>query len=136
LAAGDAANVPAPPQAMSEIRALFADYLKAHAANDMEKFKEFFLPEANCVSTAPDGAVRVQTIAQLAGRIAEEAKSIKSQHETFNDTRIEVYGNTALYVTNWTLFHDGKPVRHGRAFFSLVRKEGAWRVAALVWHRD
>jgi hypothetical protein len=121
---------------MSEIRALFVDYLKVHAANDMEKFRQFFLPEANCVGTSPDGAVRVQTAAQLAARIAEEAKGLKTQHETFEDTRIEVYGNTALYATNWTLFHDGKPVRKGRAFFSLVRKGGAWRIAALVWHRD
>lgn len=124
------------PQAMSEIRTLFAEYLKLHAAKDMDKWKDLFLPEATAVSSNPEGTVHVYHVAELARSIAEDAKKLQSQHEIFEDTRIEVYGNTALYATNWTLFHDGKAVRKGRAFFSLVKKDGAWRIASLVWHSD
>jgi hypothetical protein len=74
--------------------------------------------------------------AELAKAIAEEAAQLDSQRETFEDTRIEVYGLTAMYSTTWRLFHNNNEVRKGHAFFSLVRKDGAWKIAALVWHRD
>jgi hypothetical protein len=134
--ASSASLAPAPPQAMSEIRALFTEYLRLHAAKDMDKWKELFLPEANATRTTPDGAAQVYPIAELARIIGEEAQTVKEQRETFDDTRIEVHANAALYAANWTLFHDGKMVRQGRAFFSLVKKEGSWKIAALVWHRD
>lgn len=121
---------------MSEIRALFAEYLKLHAAKEMDKWKELFLPEANCVNTLPDGTVNIYTVAQLAQRIADEAKTVNVQQLTFEDTHIEVHGNAAHYSASWILRHDGKIVRQGRSFFSLVKKEGTWRIAAFVWHRD
>jgi hypothetical protein len=124
------------PQAMTEIRAFFELYLKLHAEKKMTEWSELFLPEANCVSTNPDSAVRVLPAAELAKAIVEEAAQLDSQRETFEDTRIEVYGLTAMYSTTWRLFHNNKEVRKGRAFFSLVKKDGAWRIAALVWHRD
>lgn len=135
-AGAEKAARPTAPQAMSEIRSFFAEYLRLHAAREMDKWRELFLPEAVCVSASPDGTVRSYPASELARSIAEEARRLRSQHETFEDTRMEVYGHTALYATNWTLYHDGKPVRKGRAFFSLVKKDGAWRIAALVWQRD
>jgi len=125
-----------PPQAMSEIRVLFAEYVKLHAAKEMEKWRELFLPEANCVNAAADGSVYVYSVAQMARNIAEESKTVKAQQLTLDETRIEVHGNAASYAATHTVTLDGKPVRHGRSFFSLVKKDGNWKIAALVWSRD
>jgi hypothetical protein len=130
-------QAPSQTGAMTEIRALFAEFLKLHAAKKMDEWRDrMFLAEAVCFRTAADGQVAVFPVAELARTIAEEAKSIDEQHETFEDVRIEVHGNAAHYATSWTLFHNGKVARKGRAFFSLVKKEGAWKIASLVWYRE
>ncbi|HEV8383546.1 MAG TPA: nuclear transport factor 2 family protein [Candidatus Acidoferrales bacterium] len=122
---------------MTEIRALFAEFLKLHAAKKMDEWRDkMFLHEAVCFRTTRDGQVAVFPIAELARNIAEEAKSLDEQHEVFENERIEVYGHAAHYATTWTLFHNGKVARKGRAFFSLTKKEGAWKIASLVWYRE
>jgi hypothetical protein len=122
---------------MTEIRTLFAEYIRLHAAKKIDEWSEkMFLPEALCVQTLNDGKVRVYQIDALAKLIAEDAKSLDEQHEVFEDVRIEVYGNAAQYAATWRLFHNGKEVGKGRAFFSLVKKEGAWKIASLVWYRE
>jgi len=133
--AGETPAVPA-PQGMTEIRALFEDYARFHAEKKLDAWQNLFLAEANCISTAADGSVTIRHADVMARAIEEEARSIKTQKISFEDTRIEVHGNAALFAANWTLLHDGKVARRGRAFFSLVKKDGAWRIAALVWHRD
>lgn len=130
------ATPPVPPQGMTEIRALFEDYARFHAEKKLEAWQNLFLAEANCISTAADGGVTIRHPDVMARAIEEEVRSVKTQKITFDDTRIEVHGNAALFVANWTLTHDGKVARRGRAFFSLVKKDGAWRIASLVWHRD
>ena len=130
-------QAPSQTGAMTEIRALFAEFLKLHAAKKMDEWRDkMFLSEAVCFRTAADGEVAVFPVAELARTIAEEAKSFDEQHETFEDVRIEVHGNAAHYATSWTLFHNGTVARKGRAFFSLVKKEGAWKIASLVWYRE
>jgi hypothetical protein len=130
-------QAPSQTGSMTEIRALFAEFLKLHAAKKMDEWRDkMFLSEAVCFRTSPDGQVAVFPVAELARTIAEEAKSLDEQHETFEDVRIEVHGNAAQYATSWTLFHNGKVARKGRAFFSLVKKEGAWKIASLVWYRE
>jgi hypothetical protein len=137
LAAVALPQAPSQTGAMTEIRALFAEFLKLHAAKKMDEWRDkMFLSEAVCFRTTPDGEVAVFPVAELARTIAEEAKSLDEQHETFEDVRIEVHGNAAHYATSWTLFHNGKIARKGRAFFSLVKKEGAWKIASLVWYRE
>ncbi len=120
----------------AEIEELFALYLRLHAAKDMEAWRGLFLPEAIAVRTGSDGVVNLYPIAELARSIAETARTLDSQHETFEDTRIEVYGDTALYSTRWKLFHNQQFIRQGRAFFSLIKKDGRWWIASLVWYRD
>ena len=78
---------------MTEIRALFADYIKLHAAKKIDEWRDrLFLPEAIAVQTLSDGKVNVFQIADLARQVAEDAKSFDEQHEVFEDVRIEVYG--------------------------------------------
>jgi hypothetical protein len=124
------------PQAMTEIRAFFDLYLRLFAEKKMTDWSELFLSEANCVSTSADGGVSVWEAEELAKAISDEAAKLESQRETFEDTRTEVHGNSAMYSATWRVFHNGKEVQKGRAYFSLVKKDGAWKIAALVRHRD
>ncbi len=124
-----------PRAATEQIRSLFDEYLRLHAAKDMDGWLKTFLPEAVCVRTGDDGKVIVYRAAELAASIAEEAKKLESQHESFEDVRIEADGDAAVYSTLWRLFHNGKEMRRGRAYFTLARKDGHWKIASLVWYR-
>lgn len=133
-------------KAEREIREFFAAYLRLHAAKQMDAWQALFLPEAICVRTGRDGHVIQYRAADLAARIAEEAKKLESQHETFEDVRIEVEGDAGMYATLWKLYHNGQKVRQGRAWFSLVKMKAegrqagssgaGWRIAALVWYNQ
>jgi len=125
-----------PAAARVEIRAVFDEYLKLHEAKDMTAWPQLFLPEAVCVRTADDGKMMVYKPTELAASIAEEARKLDAQHETFEDVRIDIDGDAAAYSTEWRLFHNDREVRRGRAWYSLVRKDGAWRIASLVWYRQ
>jgi ketosteroid isomerase-like protein len=128
------AAAPATQAAEAQIRALFARYLELHAAKDMAGWQELFLPGATAVETMPDGSIDAYPVTALAAYIAEKAKSLRSQHETLEDVRIEVAGNAASYSTRYTLFHDDRKVDEGRAFFLLARRDGQWKITALTWY--
>ena len=68
--------------------------------------------------------------------IAEEAVKLDSQHETFEDIAIDVEGDAASYAGTWRLFHNGKELRVGRAWYTIVRRDGKWLIASLVWYRE
>jgi hypothetical protein len=123
-----------PRAAHAEIRAFFDKYLRLHEAKDMAAWPRLFLEGAAIVRTGSDGRVLRYSPADLAARIAAEADKHDSQHETFHDIRIEADGAAAMYSTHWKLFHNGKLVREGHAWFSLVRDAGHWRIASLVWY--
>jgi ketosteroid isomerase-like protein len=122
-------------KSQAEIRAFFDEYLRLHAAPDMDAWVKLFLPEAIAVRTADDGKVIVYRAAELAASIAEEAKKLDSQHETFEDVRMDIEGDAAVYSALWRLYHNGREIRHGRAWFLLARKDQQWRISALTWYR-
>ena len=124
-----------PAKSVAEIRAFMDDYLRMHAAKDMTNWVKTFLPEATIVRTADDGQVILYTPAQLAKSIADEAVKLDSQHETFEDIVIDVEGDAASYGGTWRLFHNGKELRNGRAWYTLVKRNGKWVIASLVWYR-
>ncbi len=122
--------------AQAQIETLFADYLRLHAAKDMDGWQALFLPEAIAVEVEREGAPAVYPIAELARSIAEYGRTIGSQHETLEQVGIDTHGGAGAYAARYTLFIDGQNVQSGRAFFSLVRRDGLWRIAALVWQVD
>lgn len=124
-----------PALSVAAMRTFFDEYLRLHAAKDMDRWVKLFLPEATIVRTADDGRVIIYKPAELARSIADEAAKLASQHETFEDIAIDVEGNAASYAGTWRLFHNGKEMRDGRAWYTLVRREGKWLIASLVWYR-
>ena len=128
------ASATGPTASLAEIRAFFGEYLRLHEQKDMAAWPKLFLDGATIVRTGSDARVIRYTPADLAARIATEAAKLDSQHETFEDIRIEADGAAAMYSTHWKLFHNGALVSEGRAWFSLVRDAGQWRIASLVWY--
>ncbi len=135
--------MPAAPQraaesnSPAEVRALFAEYLRLHAAKDMSAWAGLFLPEAICVRTGNDRRVETYTnIKEFAAGIAESAKALKEQHETFDQINVDVNGDAGSYATTYSLFHDGKKIQQGRVYFNVVRKDGRWRIASMVWYKQ
>jgi ketosteroid isomerase-like protein len=136
-----------PAKSVAEIRAFFDEYLRLHAAKDMPNWVKTFLPEATIVRTADDGKVITYKPAELAKSIGDEAQKLESQHETFEDVAIDVEGDAASFAGTWRLFHNGKELRQGRAWYTLiytevpnnrnrgVRRDGKWLIASLVWYR-
>ncbi len=123
-------------KAVREICALFDAYQREHGAGgSMRGYAKLFMPGAIAVRTADDGKVMTFTAAQLARDIAAEAKRLDSQHVTYDDVWIDVDGDAAGVAATWHLFHNGTKVRDGRAYYSLVRQRGKWRIASLIWYR-
>lgn len=135
LAPGQAAQK-APRDSEVEVRALFAEYLRMHAAKEMDRWAGLFLPEAICVRTGSDGRVETYTnMKEFAAGIAQAAKSLESQHETFEDVRVEIDGDAGVYSTLYSLYHNGKKIQQGRVWFSVVRQQGQWKIASFVWYK-
>lgn len=124
-----------PAKSIAEIRAFMDEYLRLHAAKDMANWVKTFLPEVTIVRTADDGQVITYKPAELAKSIGDEAVKLESQHETFEDIAIDVEGDAASYAGTWRLFHNGKELRDGRAWYTLIRRDGKWLIASLVWYR-
>jgi len=124
-----------PAKSIAEIRAFMDEYLRLHAAKDTARWVKTFLPEATIVRTADDGKVITYKPAELAKSIGDEAQKLESQHETFEDISIDVEGDAASYAGTWRLFHNGKELRDGRAWYTMVRRDGKWQIASLVWYR-
>ncbi|GEM_PF-6533272 len=124
-----------PRESVEQIRSFMDEYLRLHAAKGMDGWVKLFLPGASIVRTADDGKVISYKADELAASITEEAKKLESQHETFEDISIDVEGDAASYAATWRLFHNGKEIRRGRAWYTLVRRDGQWGIAALAWYR-
>lgn len=133
-------QTPRPPttaaKSRAEIRDLFVEYLRLHAAKEMDKWAELFIPEAIAVRTGSDGRVETYTnMKQFAAEIAEAAKSLESQHETFEQVKISVDGDAGVYETLYSLYHNKKKIQQGRVWFSVVRVQGTWKIASFVWYK-
>jgi hypothetical protein len=123
-------------RAEGDVHELFDVYLKAHAEKRMDDWLALFLPGAVAVEVETDGSSSSFTVAELARSISESAKTTRSQRETLAQVRIETHGGAGTYAARYTLFIDDENVQTGRAFFSLVKKDGKWRIAGLVWQVD
>ena len=135
-----AKQTPRPPtsaaKSRAEIRDLFVEYLRLHAAKEMTKWAALFIPEAIAVRTGSDGRVEIYTnMKQFAADIAESAKSLQEQHETFEQVKIAVDGDAGVYETLYSLYHNNKKIQQGRVWFSVVRVQGTWKIASFVWFK-
>lgn len=133
-------TAPRPPtdaaKSRAEIRDLFVEYLRLHAANEMKKWAALFVPGAIAVRTGSDGRVETYTdMNKFAAEIEEAAKSLKEQHETFDDVKISVEGDAGVYETLYSLYQNEKKVQQGRVWFSVVRVQGTWKIASFVWYK-
>jgi hypothetical protein len=105
----------------------------AMAAHDGADAKALFTPDANLVSVAPDGKVTVTPIEKWTDRISsgkdnwlERMWSPKTQN-----------GNAIATVWGEYDFHlNGKFTHCGVDSFTLVKTNGEWRIAALVFTRQ
>lgn len=123
-------------ESRAQIRDLFVQYLRLHAAKEMNQWAALFLPGAIAVRTGRDGRVETYTdMKKFAAEIAEAAKSLEEQHETFEQVKISVDGDAGVYETLYSLYHNHKKIQQGRVWFSVVRVQGAWKIAAFVWYK-
>ena len=123
-------------KAEAEILELFDVYLRLHAEKKMDEWNALFIPEAIGVEVERDGTSSTFPVTELARSIAGYGKTIRSQRETLDQVRIETHGGAGTYAARYTLFINGENVQTGRAFFPLIRKDGRWKIAGLVWQVD
>ena len=125
-----------PRRTIRQICALFDAYQRQHSAGgSMRGYAKLFIPGALAVRTADDGKIITFSAQKLARDIAAEARRLASQYVTYDDVWIDAEGDAAGVAATWHLFHNGRRVRSGRAYYSLVRLRSKWRIASLVWYR-
>jgi hypothetical protein len=103
------------------------------AAHDGAGAKALFTPDANLVSVAPDGKVTVTPIDKWTDRVS----SSKDQWlERMWSPSVQEHNAIATVWGEYDFHLNGKFTHCGIDTFTLVKTNGEWRIAALVFTRE
>jgi len=103
------------------------------AANDGAGAKALFTPDANLVSVAPDGKVTVTPIDKWTDRVS----SSKDQWlERMWSLSMQEHNAIATVWGEYDFHLNGKFTHCGIDTLTLVKTNGEWRIAALVFTRE
>jgi hypothetical protein len=105
----------------------------AMAAHDGAGAKALFTPDANLVAVAPDGKVTVTPIEKWTDRISS---SKDSWLERMWSPKIQERNAIATVWGEYDFHLNGKFTHCGIDSFTLVKTNGEWRIAALVFTRE
>jgi Domain of unknown function (DUF4440) len=105
----------------------------AMAAHDGAGAKALFTPDANLVAVAPDGKVRVTPIDKWTDRISS---SKDKWLERMWSPKVQEHEAIATVWGEYDFHLNGKFTHCGIDTFTLVKTNGEWRIAALVFTRE
>jgi hypothetical protein len=105
----------------------------AIAAHDGAGAKGLFTPDANLVAVAPDGKATVTPIEKWTDRISS---SKDKWLERMWSPKVQEHKAIASVWGEYDFHVNGKFTHCGIDTFTLVKTNGEWRIAALVFTRE
>jgi hypothetical protein len=105
----------------------------AMAAHDGAGAKALFTPDANLVAVAPDGKVTVTPIEKWTDRIST---SKDKWLERMWSPKVQEHNAIATVWGDYDFYLNGKFTHCGIDTLTLVKSNGEWRIAALVFTRE
>lgn len=124
-------------RARAEIQKLVDTYFQSWSDQDLKTYGECFLEGAVIQYLSADGAVLDVSLRDefLAGQKKAHQASPERMREFPEKTEIHFVGRVAQVAVRWRLEAGPKRV-FGYDHFTLVRRNGQWRIATLVFYAD
>jgi hypothetical protein len=108
------------------------DYVGLYRKDSLARWRELFLPTFTATSPAADGGVTVRTLDEFYDAQARGFAKATSMSETLEHVVIERSGRIATARAEFVFRSDGTS-RRGRLVLTLVERDGAWKIAALLF---
>lgn len=124
---------------VAAIRALIARQFESlnwsgNAPADWDGFSGDFLDGATLFPAARPAAP--QTVAAFVERMKTLSRSaLRSFHEAFLGSDIQVFGNVAVAVAAVEITENNAEISRSVEMMLLVRSDGAWRIASQAWDK-
>jgi dihydroorotase/N-acyl-D-amino-acid deacylase len=117
---------------VTPVRRIVDDYVELYRKDSLARWRELFLPTFTATSPAASGGVTVRTLDEFYDAQARGFATATDMSETLDGVVIERSGRIATARAGFA-FHQNGTSRRGRLVLTLVEREGAWKIAALLF---
>jgi hypothetical protein len=119
-----------------EVRDLIDRYFHSWSSEDLVRYGQCFMPQAAIQMIDSSGKLITLPLAPFL-KTQQEAQRNAANPMTETPELVEVRFESALarVVVRWKLV-DGQRIEYGYDHFTLMRSEGKWRIANLIFYAD
>jgi hypothetical protein len=132
-----AADAPAAADPRREgVQQLIDRYFHSWSSQDINRYGQCFMPAAVVQFIDADGRLVSMSLGQfLRGQQEAHRKAAQPMTETAESVDIRFEAELARVVVHWKLVNGAK-VETGYDHFTLMRSDGKWRIANLIFYAD
>jgi hypothetical protein len=117
-----------------EVRQLVDHYFRTWSAQDMERYGQCFMPQAAVQLIDEKGRLITMPLAPfLRSQQESHRRAANRMVETPEKVDIRFDAKLAHALVYWKLV-DGNRIEYGYDHFTLMRHEGKWRIANLIFY--
>ncbi len=126
---------PAPKDAgKDEVQQLIDRYFRSWSNQDLQRYGECFMPQAAIQLIAENGQLTTVPLAPFLKSQQEAHRNAANRMtETPESVEIRFDANLAHALVHWKLV-DGQRTEYGYDHFTLMRADGKWRIANLIFY--
>lgn len=126
---------PPPDPAVAEVRAFLENYFAVWSVNNMDAYGSLFAPEATVHAGKGSTLLSLPLGPFLDGQRAAQAVRRMSEAPLSIDVRPSPDGRAAQATVRWRLV-DGERSETGWDHFTLLRRDGGWRIVHLLFYQE
>jgi pyroglutamyl-peptidase len=133
--AGYTAAAPAAEDAAkAEVQQLIDRYFRSWSSQDMDRYGQCFMPQAAIQLIDEVGQLHTMPLAPfLRSQQDAQRQAANRMTETPESVEIRFDANLAHALVYWKLV-DGQRTEYGYDHFTLMKSDGKWRIANLVFY--
>jgi hypothetical protein len=129
----------APPNAdprRDEAQQLIDRYFRSWSSQDIQRYGQCFMPTAVIQILDPEGRLASMPLGPFLKSQQDAQRNVaQPMTETADSVDIRFEANLARVVVHWKLVNGAK-TETGYDHFTLMRTEGKWRIANLIFYAD
>jgi hypothetical protein len=134
LAGRLAAEPPAQNDREQEVRQLIDRYFRSWSNQDLVRYGQCFLPQAAVQLIDPTGRLVTMPLAPfLKSQQEAHRRAAKPLTEMAESVDVRFEAELAHVLVRWKLV-EGERVEYGYDHFTLMRSDGKWRIAHLIFY--
>jgi hypothetical protein len=119
-----------------EVQQLIDRYFHSWSSQDINRYGQCFMPTAVVQIIDPEGRLASMPLSPfLKGQQEAHRKAAQPMTETAESVDIRFEAELARVVVHWKLL-SGAKTETGYDHFTLMRADGKWRIANLIFYAD